>query len=131
MEMYPLCCTVVNRFYEQELKPRTDSYNWKEIIVKISKNSDKNMVVALESIVHILPDFVTYSKEISKSGMIKYLCSIYLPQVLQDKVSLYRSLKVLKMVAANDRTVLPGREKNIALVIYNYPAYILIVQEIA
>lgn len=60
--------------------------------------------------------------------MIKYLCSIYLPQVLQDRISLYRSLKVLKMVACNDRSVLPGREKNVALVIFHYPAYILIVQ---
>lgn len=63
--------------------------------------------------------------------MIKYLCSISLPQMLQDKINLYRSLKILKMVSNNDRTVLPGRQKNIALVIYNYPAYILIIQEIS
>ena len=88
------------------------------------------MVVALSTIARILPDFVNYSKEVSKSGMVKYLCSIYLPQVLQDKTSLYRALKVLKLVASNDRLVLPGREKNVAQVIYHYPAYILIVQEI-
>lgn len=60
--------------------------------------------------------------------MIKYLCSIYLPQILQDKINLYRSLKILKIVANNDKTVLPSRQKNIGLVIYNYPAYILIIQ---
>jgi hypothetical protein len=41
--------------------------------------------------------------------MIKYLCSISLPQMLQDKINLYRSLKIIKMVSNNDRTVLPGR----------------------
>jgi hypothetical protein len=41
--------------------------------------------------------------------MIKYLCSIYLPQILQDKINLYRSLKILKIVSNNDKTVLPSR----------------------
>lgn len=79
----------------------------------------------------LLPNYSSYAKEVSKSGMIKYLCSVFLLQVLNDKYILYRSLKVLKMVAQNDRSVLPGREKNIALVIYKHPAYILIVQEIS
>lgn len=104
-----MACNVINRFYEHELKPRADSYNWKDIIAKISKGSDKNMVAGLEAIVRVLPDYQNYAKEVSKSGMIKYMCSVYLPQVLDDKACLYRSLKVMKMVAKNDRTVLPGR----------------------
>jgi hypothetical protein len=44
---------------------------------------------------------------------------------------LYPTLKLLKIVATNDKTVLPDREKNIALVMYHYPAYIFIVQEIS
>jgi hypothetical protein len=44
------------------MKPRGDAYAWKEIISKISKNSDKNMAVALSTMMLILPDFVNYSK---------------------------------------------------------------------
>lgn len=91
------------------MKPRTDTYNWKEIINKVSKYSDKNMEIAIETLVHLLPDFPIHAKEINKSGIIKYICLVYLPQVLQNKINLYRALKLLKMVAENDRTVLPSR----------------------
>lgn len=67
------------------------------------------MNFALEAIVTILPDYSNFVKEVSKSGMLKYLCSVYIPQVLQEKVNLYKSLKVLKLLAANDRSVLPSR----------------------
>lgn len=62
MELYTLSCTIINQFYDLEMKPRADTYNWKEIITKISKNSDKNMTMALSTIVHLLPDFPNYSK---------------------------------------------------------------------
>lgn len=91
------------------MKIRADCYNWRDIIAKISKGSDRNMVAGLEAIVKVLPDYQNYAKEVNKSGMIKYMCNVYLPQVLDDKACLYRCLKVLKMVAKNDRTVLPGR----------------------
>lgn len=130
MSLYQLTCLVISRFYEHEMKPKVDTYNWKEIIIRVSKNCDKNMPVALETMIILLQNYSMHAKEVSKSGMIKYICSVYIPQVLEDKINLYRSLKVIKMVARNDRSVLPSREKNIALVMYNHPAYILIVQEI-
>jgi hypothetical protein len=41
--------------------------------------------------------------------MIKYICSVYIPQILQNKTNLYPALKLLKIVAMNDKTVLPER----------------------
>jgi hypothetical protein len=44
------------------MKPRTDTYNWKEIINKLSKNSDKNMEIGIEAIILLLIDFPIYAK---------------------------------------------------------------------
>lgn len=57
----------------------------------------------------LLSNYPTHAKEASKSGMIKYLCSVYLEKAISDKYNLYRSLKLLKIVAHNDRSVLPTR----------------------
>jgi hypothetical protein len=73
-------------------------------------------------------DFPVYAKEVSKSGIIKFICSVYLPQILGNKINMHRTLKLLKIVAGSDRSVLPGREKNIALVIYQVPPTLLMVQ---
>lgn len=70
------------------------------------------------------------AKEVNKSGMVKFIFSVYLPQYLTDKINLYRSLKLLRLVAINDKSVLPGREKNISMVILNCPAYIIMIQSI-
>lgn len=29
IEVYTLSCTIINQFYEHEMKPRADSFNWK------------------------------------------------------------------------------------------------------
>lgn len=109
MNLYHLCCVILSRFYEHEMKHKNDTYDWKSIIVKVSKNCDKNMRVALEAAVVLLSDLTVYGKEVNKSGMVKFIFSVYLPQFLADKINLFRSLKLLRFVAANDKSVLLGR----------------------
>ena len=130
VDLYHMCCLLLSRFYDREMKPMIDSYDWNSIIVKVSKNCDKNMPLALETAVLLLPDFMACAKEVNKSGMVKFIFSVYLPQYLTDKINLYRSLKLLRLVAINDKSVLPGREKNISMVILNCPAYIIMIQSI-
>lgn len=62
--------------------------------------------------------------------MVKYISSNYIPKVLDDKINLYRSLKLLKLVATEDKTIVCGREKTLALAIYNCPACVLLMQAI-
>lgn len=109
MNLYQICCVILSRFYEHEMKHKNDTYDWKNIIIKVSKNCDKNMRVALEATLMLLSDFIVYGKEVNKSGMVKFIFSVYLPQFLTEKINLFRSLKLLKLVATNDKTVLLGR----------------------
>lgn len=129
--LFPLCCTLVCRTFETELKPHVNDYNWKDILTKIGKHADKNMVISLETLAVVLPSFQQLAKDVNKSGLIKILCSVYLLQALDDKNNLYKALKVLKIVSTHDRTVLLNREKNISTVIYTHPQYIPIVREIS
>ena len=91
------------------MKPKVDSYDWDSFIQKISKNCDKNMAIAVEVLVILVADFMMFGKEVNNSGMVKYICSVYLPQTLADKINLYRALKLLKLVSINDKSILPSR----------------------
>ena len=45
--IFPLCCTLIAREYESEMKPRGNEYDWKNILTKIGKNADKSMLTSL------------------------------------------------------------------------------------
>lgn len=130
IELYHLTCMIIARFYSGELKGK-NNYDWKELISRISTNCDKNMQMGLEVLNMLLPNYQGFSKDVSKSGLVKYICLVYLLQVLNEKNHLYRALKVLKLVASNDRTVLIGRQKNISTVIYTHSRYLIVAKEIS
>jgi hypothetical protein len=45
-------------------------------------------------------------------------------------LNLYRAIKLLKVIATAERTLLKDREKSFALIIYTYDEYIPIIEEI-
>ena len=45
--IFSLCCTIVCRAFESELKPHANDYNWKDMITRVGKNSDKDMLMSL------------------------------------------------------------------------------------
>ena len=60
--IFPLCCTLICRTFEPELKPHANDYNWKDILTKIGKNADKDMNISLETLGTLLPNFSQLSK---------------------------------------------------------------------
>lgn len=88
------------------------------------------MQVGLEVLNLLLSNYQAYCKDFNKSGLIKYICSVYLLQVLNEKNLLYKGLKLIKLISNNDRTVLINREKNLSTVVYAHSRYTIIIREI-
>jgi hypothetical protein len=65
-----------------------------------------------------------------KSGLVKYVFLSHIAKTLEDKYNLYKSIKLLKVVSAAERTLLREREKALALIIYTYEDYIPVLEEI-
>lgn len=81
IELFHLTCMIIARFYQTELKGK-NIYDWKELISRISTHCDKNMQIGLEALNLLLPNYQSFAKDVSKSGLVKYICLVYLLQVL-------------------------------------------------
>jgi hypothetical protein len=57
----------------------------------------------------ICKDNELHSKLAVKSGLIKYIFLSYISATLEDKFNLYKSIKLIKIIASADRTILRDR----------------------
>ena len=104
---------------------------WKDIIVKIAKQQDKNLDLNIDVLLMLLKDHRNCAKDVTRSGFVKYLFSIHLPSIINKKNSLYKALKLLNLISESDRSILFNREKYLAPIIYQHHIYIPILQEIS
>lgn len=65
-----------------------------------------------------------------KSGLVKFLFLSYISSTIEDKLHLYKSIKLLKVIANAERSILKDKEKPFALIIYAYEDYIPVIEEI-
>ena len=105
-------------------------YDWKSIIQTISKYHDRNVESSVDVLILLLKDHQHCVKDVTKSGYIKYILSVYINTIIKDKNIVYKVLKLLKIVSEADRTLLYSREKYISNIIFTHSIYIPIIREI-
>ena len=54
----------------------------------------------------------------------------YIPQILKDKLSLYKCIKLIKVIANAERSILRERERTLSIIIYTYEEYIPIISDV-
>ena len=62
--------------------------------------------------------------------MIKYVFLSYIASTLDNRYTLYKAIKLLKVISSAESTLLRDKEKGLALVIYTYDDYVPVVEGI-
>ena len=129
-DLFTVGCTIAIRFYEKIVTSQSSEFNWKDIISELSRNIAVNPTVCIELAYLICRENENYARWAVKSGLVKYVFLSYIASTLDNRYTLYKAIKLLKIVSVAESTLLRDKEKGLALVIYTYDDYVPVVEGI-
>lgn len=126
--LFTVGCTVAIRYYESIASH--PQFAWTTVIEHIGQNISASPALAIELLLLLCEGNEFHSKLTVKSGAIRYLFSSFIISSLKDKLNLYKTIKLLKTVAAADKGILREKERVIAAVIVAHEDYIPILADL-
>ena len=128
MELFSVACTITLR-YLAVLK-QNHQIDWKIVIDSISQSINLSPHLSIDILNEVSSNNDQNIILISKSGVVKFIFFNYIFSTFKDKFSLYRAIKLIRLVSKVDKSTIRDKEPILSKIIETYEEYIPTISDI-